>query len=326
MTGKNLLIIVFTLLVGIVGGMKVQEFRFPTPESSTAHSEADHEEGGDHEKHGEEVVRLSDAELEEFDVEVATAGPGKLLIHNDLTGEIVIDSDRLAHVVPRFRGVVKKVRKKIGDRVVKGEVIAIVESNESLAPYKVRSLIDGTVIDMHMTRGELIEGAEHGVVVADLSYVWANLSVYQKDLLHVRKGQPVLISAGPGIPAARGEISYITPVVDEETRTATARVVLPNPDGRWKPGLFVKGRLIVETMDVAVLVPRTAIESMGERPVVFVETEEGFRPQTVVLGRSDESRVEIAGGLRPGQRYVAKNGFTLKAELGKSAFGEGHEH
>ena len=115
-------------------------------------------------------------------------------------------------------------------------------------------------------------------------------------------------------------------MVDEETRTATARVVLPNHGGHWKPGLFVKARLTIETVDVAVLVPKTALETIEERPVVFVQTNEGYKPQTVVLGRADELHVEIVGGLKSGQRYIAKNGFTLKAELGKSALGEGHAH
>jgi cobalt-zinc-cadmium efflux system membrane fusion protein len=278
------------------------------------------------EEHGGEVARLSDEELQEFGIELTTAATGKLQIHTDLTGEIGIDPDRLAHIVPRFPGVVKEVRKKIGDKVRKGEVIAIIESNESLALYEVTSLIDGTVIEMHMTRGEVIEDAGHAVVVADLSHVWVNLSVYQKDLPYMREGQPVVITAGPGIPDARGKVSYLTPVVDEHTRTATARVILPNPDGRWKPGLFVNGRLTTGTVEVAVSVPKTAIETMENRPVVFIQTDDGFKPQTVVLGSTNETHVEITGGLQPGQRYVSRNGFTLKAELGKSTLGEGHGH
>ncbi len=336
MSNKHKIILAITLFAGIIVGMIIHALFFsasgePPVASDTAFAKESHNpegsDAGEHEEHENAVVKIDDRELREFGIEIATASANTLQIHTDLTGEIVIDPDRLAHIVPRFPGVVKEVRKKIGDRVKKGEVIAVIESNESLAPYEVRSLIDGTVIDMHMTRGEVIEDAEHAVVVADLSYVWANLSVYQKDLPHVKVGQPVILSAGPGTKEVSGTISYVSPVVDEETRTATARVVLPNPNGTWKPGLFVKGRIIVQEVEAPVVVPRTAIEMIEDRPVVFVKTDEGFKPQTVVLGRSDERRVEIVGGLHPGQQYVAKNGFTLKAELGKSSLGEGgHGH
>jgi cobalt-zinc-cadmium efflux system membrane fusion protein len=91
-------------------------------------------------------------------------------------------------------------------------------------------------------------------------------------------------------------------------------------------GLFVNGRLTTGTVEVAVSVPKTAIETMENRPVVFIQTDDGFKPQTVVLGSTNETHVEITGGLQPGQRYVSRNGFTLKAELGKSTLGEGHGH
>lgn len=284
------------------------------------------EEGHDEDGPGERIVRVSDEELEEFGVELATAGPGRLRVHVDLAGEVTFDPDRLAHIVPRFPGVVREVRKRIGDRVRKGEAIAVIESNESLSPYEVRSLIDGTVVELHMTRGELIENGGHSVVVADLSSVWVNLSVYQKDLPHVEAGQPVTIEAGPDHPEAHGVIDYVSPVVDEETRTAIARVVLPNGDGQWKPGLFVKGALTVGEVDAQVTVPKTAIEMLDGQSVVFVRTEEGFRPRVVMVGRSNGTRVEIVAGLKPGLQYVARNGFTLKAELEKADFGEGHGH
>ncbi len=335
MNGKQKLLLIIGLVAGVILGIAIHALLFSEdPELPISrevvyageNNPGNHEGVDEHDEHEEGLVQISTEELQEFDIELATTGPGELEVHRDLTGEIVIDPDRLAHIVPRFPGVVKEVRKKIGDRVKKGEVIAIIESNESLSPYEVRSLIDGTVIDMHMTRGEVIEDAEHAVVVADLSHVWANLSVYQKDLPYIRVGQSVMISAGPGTPEVRGTISYVSPVVDEETRTAIARVVLPNPNGRWRPGLFVKARVVVDKIPVNVLVPKTAIEMLEERPVVFVQTPEGFKPETVVLGRSNETHVEIVGGLSPGQRYVARNGFTLKAELGKSAFGGGHGH
>ncbi|MFQ5652881.1 MAG: efflux RND transporter periplasmic adaptor subunit, partial [bacterium] len=240
--------------------------------------------------------------------------------------EIVIEPDRLAHIVPRFPGIVKEVRKHIGDRVKKGQVLAIIESNESLAPYEVKSLIAGTVTDKHLSLGEVITDDSHAFTITDLSSVWANLSVYQKDLPYVKIGQKVVISAGPDMPETNGTISYISPLLDEATRTAIARVVLSNPDGHWRPGLFVAGHVETGAVQADVVVPKTALETIDEQTVVFVKTQEGYEPHPVSLGRSSNTHVEILSGLSAGQRYVTKGGFTLKAELAKSSFESGHAH
>lgn len=295
---------------------------------SNNHVATDKEMNGNEktENHNEEIVNLTNDEINEFGIEISTAGPGKLEQHVDLTGEIVVDPFRLAHIVPRFPGVVKKVNKKIGDRVKKGETIAIIESNESLSPYEIKSMIGGQVIDMHLTLGEVISDSDHQITIADLSKLWANLTVYQKDLDKIRVGQKVTISAGPDTKKVEGKISFISPIVNEKTRTTIARVVLDNHDDFWRPGLFVNGKVIIGDKTVSVYVPKTALVNFENRTVLFVKHKEGFEPQPVTIGRSNTKAVEIVAGLKPGQNYVSKGGFTLRAELQKEAFGEGHEH
>ncbi len=368
------------------------------------HEEESKEHGGG-EEHEEEVVRLSREEMKEFGVEIRTAGPEKLRIYISLPGEVKTNADKLAHIVPRVSGVVRDVRKRLGDKVRRGEVMAVLESREladaksaylaaierfsvaeadfrreenlwkkrispeknylrarrmlaearielrsakqklfalglpdeyiaslsdhpetSYTRYEITAPFDGTVIEKHIALGEAVEADSTVFVVADLSTVWVDLSVYQKDLPLVRVGQEVVLSAGYGIEDATGRISYVGPVVGEETRTAIARVVLPNRDGRWRPGLFVTGRIAVDEITVPVAVPRSAVQEVEGRPSVFVETDEGFVPRVVNTGRKDTSKVEISSGLEPGERYVAKGAFILKAQLSKGAFGEGHSH
>ncbi len=84
--------------------------------------------------------------------------------------------------------------------------------------------------------------------------------------------------------------------------------------------------MIIGDKTVSVYVPKTALVNFENRTVVFVKHKEGFEPQPVTIGRSNTKAVEIVAGLKPGQNYVSKGGFTLKAELQKEAFGEGHEH
>ncbi len=283
------------------------------------------EEVEEHHNEGK-IVKISADEMKEFGVETAVAGPGKLQIHVSLPGEVIIPPDNLAHIHPRFPGIVKDVHKTIGDKVKKGELLAIIESNESMSDYAIKSLIDGTVIEMHMTRGEMVDDSRHGFVIADLSKVWIYLQVYQKDLPYVHKGQKVLISAGKGLPEVESVISYISPIIDEATRTAEARVTLQNSKGIWKPGLFVNGRIITESLNVPIMVPKTAPETLNNQTVIFVKSAEGFEPRPVTVGRENDRFVEITHGLKKGQTYVSKNGFILKAELLKSEFGDGDEH
>lgn len=274
----------------------------------------------------EQIVKISPEEMKEFGVETAVAGPEKLQVHVTLPGEVVIPPDNLAHIHPRFPGIVKKVSKSIGDQVKKGEVLAVIESNESMTDYAIKSLIDGTVIEMHITRGEMVDDSKHGFVIANLNTVWVFLQVYQKDLPYVHKGQKVRISAGKGMPEVESTISYISPIIDQTTRTAEARVVLHNTRGIWKPGLFVTGRIVTENRNVDIAVPKTALETLHGKTIVFVKEDDGFKPQPVHINRENDTLVEIVHGLKAGQTYVSKNGFVLKAELMKSEFGNQDEH
>ncbi len=280
----------------------------------------------DHGEEREEVVRLGEADIQEFGIVLSEAGPATLEQILELPGEIQANDTALAHIAPRFSGIVTDVRAQVGDRVSAGEVLAVIESDESLSPYEMKTLISGTVIDKHITLGEAVSREHAAFVVADLSSVWVDITVYQRDLLHVTKGQRVSISGGHELLLASGEISYVAPIVDETTRTALARVVLPNDDGVWRPGTFITAQIMVDRIDVPVTVPRTALQMFKGRDVVFVQTDGGFEPRPVVVGRADENDLEIVSGLAPGELYVSRGGFTLKAELGKESFGGDHDH
>lgn len=326
MKDKNKWMIVLALIVGIAIGLLIQEYILHEPGHHINSHEAEQSHGDHHDAHEQGMIALNAAELQEFGIETAVAGPGQIETHIDLPGEIIVDPERLAHVSPRFPGIVKEVRKRIGDMVKKGETLAIIESNESLTPYEMKSLIDGTVIDMHVAVGEMIGDQTHAYQIADLSQVWARVSVYQKDLPQIRLQQPAMVSAGSGIQDARGKISYLSPTVDEQTRTATARVILANAGGIWRPGMFVSVKVQTGQIDANIVVPKTALQTVEEQTCVFVETEEGFKPQPVFTGHSNEVAVEITSGLAAGQRYVTQGSFALKAEVMKASFGDGHGH
>ena len=281
-------------------------------------------EGEEHTE--EEIVTISDSEIKELGIELDTVGSKKLQMHTDLTGEIVPDPDKLAHIVPRFSGIVKTVYKKIGDKVKKDEVIAVIESNESLVTYEVKSSIDGVVLELHMTPGELIGDDKHIVTIADLSSVWAELTVYQKDIDKIKLGQSTQIYFKNIENAVNGKIFYFSPPVDEHTRTATARVRLNNSSGYWKPGMFITGKVLTDFVVVDQAVTLNAIQNFEGQKVVFVKEGEGFRPQPVTIGKTNTNYTEILSGLQDGQTYIAEGAFVIKSELLKESFGGGHGH
>lgn len=211
----------------------------------------------------------------------------------------------------------------LGDQEI-GRLLA--EHEQELTRFEMRAPFDGTVVEKHITLGEMLR-EEACFVISDLSQVWVVLTVYQKDLGSIRAGQLVRIVTSHDLADGEGTIDYVSPILDEHTRTTTARVVLPNGERRWRPGLFVTGRVELDRIPAAVVVPRTAIQTADGRPVVFVETGDAFAARAVELGRADAENVEVRAGLDAGERYVARGGFVLKAQMSKASFGHaGHAH
>lgn len=201
-------------------------------------------------------------------------------------------------------------------------------ADTSLSEYLLKAPLSGLVIAREITRGEVVgvDAEQPPFVVADMSSVWVNFTVYQRDLTFVKAGMSVQIKFGHGIPDANGTIAFVSPSLDETTRTATARVILENPKGVWRPGLFVTGKVTSGEESAAVVVPRTALQEVEGKTAVFIQDEDGFEPRPVKLGRQGKDTVEIIAGLKSGERYVSKNGFAVKAEMNKASFGDGHGH
>lgn len=284
-----------------------------------AHGEAGHGES-------EGLIDLSDDQIAAAGIATDTVKSGSLRTEIALPAEVKLNADNVAHIFPRFSGVVKQVQKSVGDRVKKGEVLATIESNESLNNYQIRSLIDGTIIERHIALGEMIRDDAECFVVADISTVWIDISVYPRDLPKVREGSAVRVVASNMGVEAEGSVTYLNPVVSEHTRTALARVKMPNPDNKWRPGTFVTAYVTSASVDVPLAIQREAIQTIGGKPTVFVETDSGaFRAQTVEIGRTTSREVEVMSGLSLGTTYVTKGSFVLKAELGKSEAGHSHD-
>jgi cobalt-zinc-cadmium efflux system membrane fusion protein len=269
-------------------------------------------------------VELSAEQVAAAGIEIAEVAPAIVREHVMLSGRIAANEDALAHLMPRFPGVVRSVHKRLGDPVAAGDLLAVIESNESLHPYELRARLAGSVIAKEISPGEFVSSDRQVFAIADLSTVWADLDVYRPDFGRLRVGQPVRIDAGDGTPPVQSEIAYLSPIGSPSTQTLLARAVLPNPDRTWRPGLFVTAEVETAGEEAATTVAASAIQRLRDWDVVFLAEEPWFEAQPVTLGRRDAERVEVLAGLAPGQRYVAAGSFVVKAEVGKS--GASHDH
>ena len=180
---------------------------------------------------------------------------------------------------------------------------------------------DGEVIAKHIALGEVLKDNAEVFIIADLSTVWVNLQIYQKDIPLISVGQHVCLLDHPCLPETHGVIDYVAPLVGTLTRTATARLVLPNPSGELRPGLFVDANVTVKTLDAEILVHNDHVQYLHDVPCVFVKVAEGFELRGVTLGDSDGEYVAINNGLAAGERYATTNSFLLKSEMEQSPSG-----
>jgi cobalt-zinc-cadmium efflux system membrane fusion protein len=215
--------------------------------------------------------------------------------------------------------------------VAERELADLVMTHEAgaLTRLELRAPLSGTVVETHMVTGEVVGEDSDLLVIADLSTVWVDLDVPQADLPTVREGQRVTVSSpGTGLPAATGTVSFVSPIIDAETRTALARVEIANDRGEWRPGLFVTADVSFEQTSVPVLVPMDAVQTLDGEPVVFVPNGEGFESIPVTIGRTTVTHTEIVSGLEQGERYVERGAYALKAEIVTSGLDShaGHGH
>ena len=189
----------------------------------------------------------------------------------------------------------------------------------ALNRFELRAPFDGVVVEKHLSVGEAVQDSAAVFTVSDLRSVWAEMKVSAPDLPFVRVGEKAVVHATAFESKATGVVAYVGALIGQETRTAPARITLDNPDGIWRPGLFVNVDLTASSQQAAVAVTTAAIQKIeGDKPVVFVPVEGGFKAQSVKLGKADARNTEVLQGLSAGQSYVAGGSFVLKSELGKA--------
>lgn len=192
-----------------------------------------------------------------------------------------------------------------------GEAVTAGAASTVAAPF------DGVVIEVRAAPGEVIAPDRELFVIADLSHVWIQGDVHQKDIARIRVGREALVTVDtyPG-ETFTGEVTYLSHVLDPDTRTAKVRCEVPNRDARLKIQMFATVALPVSAPREALVVPARAVQDIDGVPTVFVRVGEGtFRTRPVRVGAAAGGLVEIIAGLEPGERVVTEGTLMLKSRL-----------
>jgi cobalt-zinc-cadmium efflux system membrane fusion protein len=181
-----------------------------------------------------------------------------------------------------------------------------------------RSPIAGKVIERNVSRGQSVEATHTAFRVADLSRVWVQLAVFERQLSAIRAKDPVdILPQGESAKKVTGSIAHIGDVIDLETRTAPVRVVVDNPEVLLRPGQSVLAKIHTSSPAASsLLLPRAAVTSVDGKPTVFVSHDAlSVEPRTVALGGQDAEHIEILSGIEPGERIAVAGVFALKSEI-----------
>ena len=194
----------------------------------------------------------------------------------------------------------------------------------NLTRYEIRAPIDGTIVEKNISVGQALKEDANIFTLADLTSVWAEMTIYAKDMNVIRTGQKVTVKSAEFDASTEGVVSYVGALAGEQTRAAKARVVLPNPKSAWRPGLPVNIEVVSAEEEVPVAVAVAAIQTLRDWSVVFGRYDNVFEARPLKLGRTDGKMVEVLKGLNVGENYAAGNSFIIKADIGKA--GASHDH
>ncbi len=284
-------------------------------DAADEHAEEEHAE----EEHADSVV-IEPSMARQAGITTAMAGPGVIREAITVYGTTTMNPQGISEVRARFPGLVVAIEPDVGDRVSAGDMIAEIESNESLQRYRIQSPIGGRVVSRNANPGETT-GDQPLLTIINFDQLWAELTIFPSNARRIQPGQEVIVEADGEL--MRGSISHILPG-SSESPAVLARVTLDNSDGRWSPGLLLQADITIGRSEVALTVDNRAIQSFENNPVVFVQEGATYESRTVALGRKDAEKTEILSGLEPGELYVVENSYLIKADLEKSSAEHAH--
>ena len=202
--------------------------------------------------------------------------------------------------------------------------LGVGRSGAAMNRFELRAAYDGLVVERSLSIGEAVKEDTPIFTIADMGTVWAEAHIPAKDLPLFHVGDKVTLRATAFDAVTTGTVAFLGALVGEQTRMARARILVANPKGTWRPGLFVNIEVKASDAEVAVAVQSDALQTIGTQQVVFVRDGKNFVARPVTVGRSGGAVVEIVHGLQAGERYAARNSYIIKSEMSKLASEDGY--
>lgn len=257
-----------------------------------------------------------------MNIETGVAGEATLSETIEVFGRIVPAQDAQRHITARFDGAIKSMPASLGETVKIGDLLATVESNESLKSYRITSPINGVVSAKNTNVGEQTDGRVL-LTITNLQKLTAELSVFPANRASVVSGAPAKIYVAGHKVSQTNTVNTIDSHL-QSNQSTVARVNLDNSTGRYFPGQFVTGTIEVDRYKVPLAVKRTGLQSFRDFTVVYAKVGDEYEVRMLELGRTAGEWVEVLSGLAHGTEYVTENSFIIKADIEKS--GASHDH
>ena len=267
-------------------------------------------------------TQLTPQAAREGGIRVERAGPATIGEARELIGTVALAPAAQGEVRARFPGPIVALYKQVGESVRRGELIARVESNESLQIYPVHAPMSGVIAERNNV-GD-VAGEEPLYRIVNPSATVLQFNVFPRDAEVIRAGQPVAIRTLDGTQVATGRLSGFLPQGRAGTGTALVQVPLPNPAGVWRPGMSLKGQVVVNGRQVPLAVRTRALQRFRDFTVVFAAYDGTYEVRMLELGQRTPEWTEVLGGLDPGTPYVTDGSFLIRADIEKS--GASHDH
>ncbi|HPH05184.1 MAG TPA: efflux RND transporter periplasmic adaptor subunit [Methylotenera sp.] len=201
--------------------------------------------------------------------------------------------------------------------------ILVGSSDTGISTFVITAPFSGVVIEKDAVMGELAKPEGKLFTIADLSTVWIEADVSEKDLGKLTVGSPatVTVSSFPD-ESFKGKVSYISSIFDKETRTVKARIELPNPDRKLRIDMFARAMVDLTSSREALILPQEAVLLVQGQSTVYIQTENGFEVRPVEVGEQLNKGVVITSGLKSGEQVVISGAYALKSRQLKSQIGD----
>lgn len=256
-------------------------------------------------------------------IEIETVGPATIGETRELYGTVQLATTARSEIRGQFPGRIVSVTKQVGDTVKRGQLLARIESSESLQVYPVYSTVSGVIAERNGNPGDVtFDRALY--VITDPAQTTVVFNIFPKDLGAIQPGMAVQIDTMEGTAIAAARLGQYLPDGNAEAGTALVRASVPNRGGRLRPGMALRGRVTINAVKVPLAVRTEALQRFRDFTVVFANYGQDYEVRMLELGRKSPEWTEVLSGIKPGTPYAAKGAFLIRADIEKS--GASHDH